>query len=304
MAPAGAAPSMVTDTLGSPELISDALRELRTRHLLIPIEDADPELWKDSYYQSRGERTHQAVDIMAPRDTPIHAVEDGTIERMAWNTKGGNTIYQRDPSGRFIYYYAHLQRYEDGIKNGDFVRRGQVIGYVGTTGNAPPNAPHLHLSIEVATNPNRLSGVPINPYEVFSSVPFAPDRKLYLRSLASSRRFTTASAGSGNPGSASVLASSTNSSLQGGLARSGAPFAVAPQATPATRKSSYSGVAQSQRPGGLDQRNPVVVDNFGERSDKARSAGLASTKRGLRNWFQRKTKKWLGSGMPINSLLK
>src|SRR5207253_2210808 len=102
------------------------------------------------------------------RNTPIYAVSDGIIARMMNSKAGGTTIYEYDPSRKFVFYYAHLQSYADNIKEGDQVSRGQVIGYVGTSGNAPPNTPHLHFSITRLAAPNQWwRGASIDPYEVF-----------------------------------------------------------------------------------------------------------------------------------------
>lgn len=289
-------------------MVSEAVRELRAHNLLIPIENANPEQWKDSYYQPRGERTHNAVDIMAPRDTPIYAVEDGTIDRMMWNAKGGNTIYQRDPSGRFLYYYAHLQRYQEGVKAGDFVRRGQLIGYVGTTGNAPPNAPHLHFSIEIVSGANKYSGVPLNPYEVFSTVPFAPDRKMVLRSLAADRRSGTLSlknsASAGGPGYRTGKTSTPSGyfpDVNPAITR--LPESYSPKSALSRANPQELGLPNS-RFVGREQRNPVVGDDFWSSRRKVSSIGLACGSRSVRNWINHKTRKWLGLGLPNNSLLK
>ena len=123
-----------------------------TNPLRLPIDGMNPELVKGGFYESRGSRRHEAVDILAPRHTPVHAVESGTIARLFFSKAGGITIYQFDRSGRLCYYYAHLERYADGLHEGDAVSQGEVIGYVGTTGNAPPNTPHLHFAVfELAT---------------------------------------------------------------------------------------------------------------------------------------------------------
>lgn len=143
--------------------------ELRRRKLLIPIDGYDPEQMKGAFYQGRVGHIHHAADMPAPRNTPIRAVEDGTIGRLFESVPGGLTIYQKDTVGRFVYYYAHLEKYAEGLKDGDVVKRGQVIGYVGTSGNAPVNTPHLHFAISV-TEPGGsvFKGQPIDPYEVYS----------------------------------------------------------------------------------------------------------------------------------------
>jgi len=147
--------------------VPDADRELIARHLTIPVQGIGANQLVRSFSDPRTGHEHEAIDILAPRNTPVLAVEDGTIAKLFVSKLGGNTIYQFDPSQRFCYYYAHLQQYADGLKEGDTVRRGQVIGYVGTTGNAPPNTPHLHFAITIL-NADRhwWEGKAIDPYDV------------------------------------------------------------------------------------------------------------------------------------------
>lgn len=143
--------------------------ELRGKRLTVPIDGYNPEQMKGAFYQGRVGHIHHAADMPAPRNTPIRAVENGTIGRLFESAAGGLTIYQKDPSGRFVYYYAHLESYAEGLKDGDSIGRGQVIGYVGTSGNAPPNTPHLHFAISVITPGGTVfKGQPVDPYEVFS----------------------------------------------------------------------------------------------------------------------------------------
>ncbi len=127
-----------------------------------------PSQLQNTYDHSRsGGRVHEAIDIMAPRDTPVLAVEDGKIAKLFTSKQGGLTIYQFDPSETYAYYYAHLDRYAPGIKEGDQVRRGQVVGYVGSTGNATPEGPHLHFAIFRLTSEKKWwDGQPINPFPV------------------------------------------------------------------------------------------------------------------------------------------
>jgi hypothetical protein len=117
---------------------ADAVSELRGRALRLPIDGARVEAMKGGFAERRdaGGRSHEAVDILAPRNTPIHAVENGTIAKLFMSKAGGLTIYQFDPTERFCYYYAHLERYAAGLRDGQKVSRGDVIGYVGTSGNA------------------------------------------------------------------------------------------------------------------------------------------------------------------------
>jgi murein DD-endopeptidase MepM/ murein hydrolase activator NlpD len=98
----------------------------------------------------------------------VLAVEDGRIARLFVSKAGGNTIYQFDPSGEYCYYYAHLERYADGLKEGDQVRKGQLIGYVGTSGNAPKDTPHLHFAIfRLTPDKHWWEGTPLDPFDVF-----------------------------------------------------------------------------------------------------------------------------------------
>jgi murein DD-endopeptidase MepM/ murein hydrolase activator NlpD len=122
---------------------------------------------QDSFRDPRanGERTHEAIDIMAPRFTPVRAASDGVVARLSSGGAGGLAIYQLDPTGGYYFYYAHLEAYAPGVKEGLSVRRGDVIGYVGTTGNAPRTAPHLHFAIYRVRDRHRWwAGRAINPY--------------------------------------------------------------------------------------------------------------------------------------------
>lgn len=152
-------------TTGRPD--EDAIEALRHRNLRLPIDGAGVEVLKGMFGESRDGRAHEAVDILAPRNTPIHAVEDGTIAKLFSSKAGGLTIYQFDPAERFCYYYAHLERYASGLHEGQHVTRGEVIGYVGTSGNAPANTPHLHFAVfELGPDRRWWKGRPIDPYLV------------------------------------------------------------------------------------------------------------------------------------------
>jgi murein DD-endopeptidase MepM/ murein hydrolase activator NlpD len=119
------------------------------RELMVPVEGVRPEKIPDTYRQDRdgGARSHQALDILAPRGTPVLSADSGTVLRLVKNTLGGITIYATDPLKRFVFYYAHLDHYATGLFEGKPVAQGEVIGYVGTTGNAPKNTPHLHFQV-------------------------------------------------------------------------------------------------------------------------------------------------------------
>jgi murein DD-endopeptidase MepM/ murein hydrolase activator NlpD len=143
---------------------------LGDRDIGLPIAGLTAADIHDTFAQSRsnGERRHEASDIMAPRGTPVIAVEDGVIKKLFTSKPGGLTIYQFDPQERYCYYYAHLDRYAHGIREGLSVTRGEVIGYVGSTGNANPDAPHLHFAI-LELGPDKKwwdDTTPINPYPI------------------------------------------------------------------------------------------------------------------------------------------
>ncbi|HEX8454656.1 MAG TPA: M23 family metallopeptidase [Longimicrobium sp.] len=134
--------------------------------LVIPVAGVREHDLADSYGAGRsGGRKHKGVDIFAPDGTPVLAASGGVIVKRASNALGGTSLYHRDADGRTIYYYAHLQRYRAGLKEGDLVRAGDVIGYVGHTGNAPPGNPHLHFAVYTVSDPNRWwRGRDLNPY--------------------------------------------------------------------------------------------------------------------------------------------
>ena len=164
--PPAAEPAIPSSTT-TPILEADPIPELRDRQLEIPVRGVVRQDLRDSFYEARGSTSHEAIDIMAPRNTEVLAVEDGTIARLFESKAGGTTVYQFDPTVTYVYYYAHLERYADGLQEGHHVQRGQVLGYVGTTGNAPKNAPHLHFEIVRLTEKKQWwRGSSIDPYEV------------------------------------------------------------------------------------------------------------------------------------------
>jgi murein DD-endopeptidase MepM/ murein hydrolase activator NlpD len=142
--------------------------DLRSRSLTLPVQGIKREELRDTFNEMRGSsRRHEALDVLAPRDTPILAVEDGKVAKLFVSDAGGLTIYQFDPSSSYAYYYAHLERYADGLKEGAPIKRGQVIGYVGTSGNAPRDTPHLHFAIfKLGPDKRWWEGTPIDPYSV------------------------------------------------------------------------------------------------------------------------------------------
>ncbi len=134
--------------------------------LAMPLATVAPEQLVDTFDDLRGtDRRHEALDIAAPAGTPVLAVADGHIEKLFTSVPGGLTIYQFAPDGRYAYYYAHLQAYAPGLAEQQKVRRGQLLGYVGSTGNAQPEAPHLHFAVfELGPEKRWWQGTPIDPY--------------------------------------------------------------------------------------------------------------------------------------------
>ncbi len=134
--------------------------------LLIPVAGINANALEDTFNDARGsERGHEAIDILAPRGTQVFAVADGKIVKLFTSKAGGLTIYQFDTSEKFAYYYAHLDRYAADVKEGMALKRGDLIGYVGSSGNADPKTPHLHFAI-FALGPEKQwwKGSPVNPY--------------------------------------------------------------------------------------------------------------------------------------------
>lgn len=134
--------------------------------LIIPVAGVRPEQLRDTFAESRSEgRVHDAIDIAAPLGTPVLAAADGTILKLFNSERGGTTIYQLSTDNQFIYYYAHLDRYAEGLAEGHFAKQGETIGYVGDSGNAGAGNYHLHFSIALVSDPKRYwEGVNINPY--------------------------------------------------------------------------------------------------------------------------------------------
>jgi murein DD-endopeptidase MepM/ murein hydrolase activator NlpD len=142
----------------------------RNESLLVPVRGVAAAQLLDTFHETRGgNRPHEALDIPALRGTPVIAVDDGRIVKLFTSVPGGLTIYQFDPSDRFAYYYAHLDAYAADVAEGKRVQRGDVIGYVGSTGNASPAAPHLHFAI-FALGPEKRwwQGTAINPYPLLT----------------------------------------------------------------------------------------------------------------------------------------
>jgi len=135
--------------------------------IAIPVAGIRASQLRDNFSDARAGHIHQALDIMAARGTPVLAAVDGTIRKLFTSRAGGLTIYEFDRAGTLCYYYAHLDRYAFQLTEGKEVRRGDVIGYVGSTGNAPANAPHLHFAMTVLPPTKEWwKGQAIDPYPI------------------------------------------------------------------------------------------------------------------------------------------
>lgn len=146
--------------------------EIGPTGLAIPVAGVRPGQLADTFSQARagGERMHDAIDIMAPRGTPVVAAAPGRVEKLYFSEGGGGvTTYVRSPDGKWVYYYAHLDRYAPGLREGQEVARGTPIGFVGSSGNASPDGPHLHFAISrMEPGESWYQGRPVNPYPLLA----------------------------------------------------------------------------------------------------------------------------------------
>ena len=159
------------DPAGGPPVDVAEGVEVGPAGLAIPVAGIKAAQLSDTYTQARagGARRHDAIDIMAAEGTPVIAASDGEVEKLFNSAQGGLTVYVRSPDRRWTYYYAHLQGYAPGLREGQQVKRGQVIGRVGHTGNANPAGPHLHFAInQMQPNEKWWHGSPINPYPLLA----------------------------------------------------------------------------------------------------------------------------------------
>lgn len=141
--------------------------------LLLPVADVDPRTLRDTFVEMRGgTRAHDALDIPAPRGTRVLAVADGFVKKLFKSVPGGLTVYHFDRLERYCYYYAHLDSYAPGLQEGQELLRGDLVGFVGTTGNASPDSPHLHFAIHLLGQDKRWwAGTPVNPYPLLFKAP-------------------------------------------------------------------------------------------------------------------------------------
>lgn len=168
--PASVVPAAAERAMGAaPPVVSGSAPALQDgdapRPLIIPVASVDRSAVHDMFNEVRGNHRHEAIDILAPRGTPVIAADDGVVQKLFTSSAGGLTVYEFDPDQRYCYYYAHLDGYAPGLHEGEVLRRGEVLGYVGTTGNAPKDTPHLHFAL-IRLDPDRRwwKGTAVNPY--------------------------------------------------------------------------------------------------------------------------------------------
>ncbi|MDB4882295.1 MAG: Peptidase [Gemmatimonadetes bacterium] len=175
-APAAARPSVVSAGVPSGAgtgigalSSSETVNYILARGLIVPVAGVTVAQLQDTFDEGRDAgRMHRALDILSPRGTPVLAADDGRILRIGPNALGGNTVYATDPLGRVVYYYAHLDAYQPGLVAGATIARGDTLGIVGTTGNAPKDTPHLHFQVmRMPSDGKYWDGEPINPYPLF-----------------------------------------------------------------------------------------------------------------------------------------
>ncbi|GAA5006001.1 M23 family metallopeptidase [Pseudoluteimonas lycopersici] len=177
-APPATTPTTPAASAANAEISIEAIPSIATQEigptgLLLPVAGVHAEQLVDTYTDARSEgRVHDAIDIMAPRGTPVFAANDGTVEKLFTSKLGGLTIYEFDPTSTWVYYYAHLDRYADGLAEKQVVRRGEVIGYVGSSGNASPDAPHLHFEVSrLGPGKHWWQAAPVDPYPLLGGKP-------------------------------------------------------------------------------------------------------------------------------------
>jgi murein DD-endopeptidase MepM/ murein hydrolase activator NlpD len=152
--------------------VPDDFAVLASRKLGLPFPNLKRAELRDSFNEVRSDgKLHEATDIMEPRGTPVLAIGDGTVAKLFYSRFGGNTVYEFDPQQIYCYYYAHLDRYAPGTREGMAVHKGDLLGYVGSTGNASPDTPHLHLAIfRLGPEKQWWVGSAVNPYPLLMKI--------------------------------------------------------------------------------------------------------------------------------------
>ena len=168
--PARTPPAAATSALAAAAATPSPAQPATPDALLIPVAGVRAAQLTDTFNDSRdGTRRHEALDIMAARGTPVLATSDGTVAKLFTSVPGGLTIYEFDPTSTYAYYYAHLDHYAPGLAEGKAIKRGDVIAYVGSTGNASADAPHLHFAIFVLGPEKQWwKGTAIDPYPLLA----------------------------------------------------------------------------------------------------------------------------------------
>jgi len=162
-----AIPQGTTQDEGGGQVSSTDYNRLIERGLEMPVPGVDPKTIRDTFNEMRGTERHEATDILAPYGSPVVAVDDGVVRKLFYSVRGGNTVYQFDPTETYCYYYAHLDRYAEGLKEGQLIKRGAVIGYAGASGDALMSSPHLHFAIfKLGPDKRWWQGTPIDPYPI------------------------------------------------------------------------------------------------------------------------------------------
>ncbi|MBJ6121293.1 M23 family metallopeptidase [Sphingomonas mollis] len=139
--------------------------------LVMPVAGVARDAVTDSWGDARGggTRGHRGTDIMAPRGTPVVAAADGRVEKLFQSDLGGTTIYIRSADGHWIHYYAHLAGYAPGLHEGQVVKAGEQIAYVGDTGDAGPGNYHLHFGVQrMHGGEGWWQGEDVNPYPLLA----------------------------------------------------------------------------------------------------------------------------------------
>ncbi|HZK78639.1 MAG TPA: M23 family metallopeptidase [Gemmatimonadaceae bacterium] len=155
-----------------PPIVPADLDALKREALIVPVAGVAVKDLRDSFDDARGDgtRKHEALDIMAARNTPVLSAVSGVLLKYHNSVAGGLTIYVSDPSNRYVLMYGHLDSYKPGLREGEALKKGDIIGFVGSTGDASPNAPHLHFAIMRNDNVKEWwKGTPLNPFLVYRS---------------------------------------------------------------------------------------------------------------------------------------
>jgi murein DD-endopeptidase MepM/ murein hydrolase activator NlpD len=162
------APQAGTQRWVAPPVGADDLAWLRRRALAIPVAGLGPEDLRDTFADAREGRRHEAIDLLAPRGTRVIAADDGIVVRLLTSSRGGRSVYQLDPSSTYCYLYAHLDRYVLRLREGLVLRKGETLGYVGSSGNASWRTPHLHFAV-VKMGPEKAwgRGTALNPFALW-----------------------------------------------------------------------------------------------------------------------------------------